>query len=136
MWNPELRDCLTDQLGAQQNIHLAMCMKMHRAAWYTIRKEVRELYGKDTPEGKTAGQNYEMGNDIMEWLVEQTYPGIKEGTNREWNRIWNQKRNRKHKRLQKEDKEEEVTEEEAREVKDQIERKLGRTTRREWYLWM
>ena len=66
--------------------------KQYRAAWYTIRGDLRERYGKESEIWKVGGRQFDIEDTMIAWLVEMEYPGIKEGTNTIWNKLWEKKK--------------------------------------------
>ena len=71
----------------------------YEKAWHSVRKGIKELYSNKDEYGKIAKLQFNQGtqyeNDMMAWLIEMYYPGIRNGTNYEWNEIWEDIKDRK-----------------------------------------
>ena len=62
--------------------------QQYRKAWFATRVEVKKVYDKEHEYYQIAKKEYDPTDMVMEALIEQLYPGIDEGTNRDWNEIW------------------------------------------------
>ena len=67
-------------------------------AWHTARIEAKQVYTKTDEYYKIAQQNYDPDNDVMNWLIEELYLGIREGTNIDWNEKWEELKEKKESR--------------------------------------
>ena len=85
---------ILDKQARQEQIKM-----QYEKAWHSVRKGIRELYDSKDEYGKIAKLQFNKGtqyeNDMMGWLIEMYYPGIRNGTSYEWNEIWEDMKERK-----------------------------------------